>query len=198
MDTTWDSTDSPNDPLAALRDGDPGPFEAFVVAHARRLVGFFRRRGASFEEAEDLTQDVLLKLHNSAASYRPRERFGAYVARVAQNQLIDARRRTGARLRPLSLDADGENGDSALDLEAEYHDPLEPLSNTEQVARVREAVAGLSNAHQSVFELAIVEELSYAEIGELLGCPVGTVKSRVFHLVRLLRERLTPTDTPQR
>lgn len=189
MDASWDL---PVDPLAALRDGDPEPFESFVASHARRLVGFFRRRGASLEEAEDLTQDVLLKLHRSAAGYRPRERFPAYVARVAQNQLIDARRRRGARIQPLSLDGGADDDDRGVpaDLAAEFRDPLEPLALAEEAARVREVLATLSEAHRTIFEVAVVQELSYGEISDLLGIPVGTVKSRVFHALRNLRARL--------
>ena len=183
MNASWDF---PDDPLAALRDGNPEPFEAFVENFAGRLVGFFRRRGASLEEAEDLTQDVLLKLHKAAADYRPSERFSAYLARVANNQLIDARRRRGARIQPLSIDASRGDEESALDFAGEFLDPLEPLSAEEEAQRIRVAVTGLSEAHQSVFELAIVQELSYAEVGS------------IPELSRGYREvpRLSPPSTP--
>lgn len=191
MDAPWDPS---IDPLAALRDGNPEPFEAFVVSHARRLVGFFRRRGLSLEESEDLTQDVFLKLHRSAKTYVPRERFGAYLARVAGNRVIDQRRRTGARIQTLSLDGPSDEGDVPSDFAGEFNDPLSSMTLAEEVERVQVAVAELSQAHQTIFELAVVQELSYQEISTQLDVPVGTVKSRVFHALKSLRTRLQPNS----
>lgn len=181
--------DPAEDPLLALKRGDPKPFETFVHENARRLVGFFRRRGIGIEEAEDLTQDVLLKLHRSADGYVPRERFHAYVARVAHNRLIDARRRKGARIQAFSLDQT-EDDEPGFDVAQEGGDPLAPLELAEARDQVEMAVAKLSEAHQAVFQLAVVDELSYQEISQILEIPVGTVKSRVFHAIRQLRERL--------
>jgi RNA polymerase sigma-70 factor (ECF subfamily) len=182
--------DLPTDPLAALRRGDPEPFEAFVRAAAERIVGFFRRLGASPEEAEDLAQEVFLKLHQNAARYRPEERFTSFCFRVARNVWIDARRRQSARIRPTSLDRDGgEPGASLGDsLMAGGLGPAESLAESEDAQRMGDAVKLLPDHHRLVFELGVIQELSYEEIGSILDIPVGTVKSRMFHAVRKLRK----------
>ena len=69
-------------------------------------------------------------------------------------------------------------------------EPLQGLSRTEEVERLRVALASLPDHHRLVFELGVVQELPYAEIGEILEIPVGTVKSRMFHAVRKLQEAL--------
>ena len=182
--------DLPTDPLVALREGDPAPFEAFVRGAADRIAGFFRRQGASPEEAEDLAQDVFLKLHQNAARYRPEERFRSFCLRVARNVWIDARRRDAARVRPASLDQGVEDTGAGLGeaLAAELPSPADAAALQEEARRLSAALLALPDHHRLVFEFGVVQEVSYGEISSILAIPVGTVKSRMFHAVRRLRE----------
>ena len=186
--------DLPRDPLAALRAGDPKPFEAFVRSHARKLYAFFRRQGAGLHKAEDLAQEVFLKLHHHAPRYRPDERFGAFVLRVARNIWIDDRRRAGARLAPSRLERRTPSGEpaepSVVSGLSEESGPFDRAVTAEEGARLHAALRELSEAHRAVFELGGLEELSYAEVASILGIPVGTVKSRMFHALRKLRQAL--------
>jgi RNA polymerase sigma-70 factor (ECF subfamily) len=184
------SRDEPPDPLDALRGGDPAPFEAFVAEWSGRLMGFFRRLGAGRSEAEDLTQDVFLKVYRSTSTYQARSAFGAYVLRVARNAWIDRRRRQAVRpgSNPTGPAADGEPERELGDPRAE--DPTLRAQTAEEALRLRAALAHLSPVHAEVFELAVLQERPYAEIAELLDIPVGTVKSRVFHALRKLRAEL--------
>ncbi len=185
------------DPLEALRRGDPGPFEAFVRSEARRLVGFFVRQGAGLHEAEDLTQEVFLRLHRAAAAYRPNERHRAYVMRIARNAWIDRTRRRAVRpdQRPGTA---GEPGADASVLEASLPStaagPDERSELREEAARVRAALAELSEGQRMAFELGVVQGMPYEEIGRVLDVPVGTVKSRVFAAVHKVRARLAAPE----
>jgi len=187
---TWDDD---RDPLVALRRGDPRLFEAFVEREAGTLHRFFLRLGAGPHEAEDMVQEVFLKLYRSAPGYEARSAFGAYALRVARNAWIDRRRRRGARPQGRSLEdvehagEPGQGGLPAADL-----DPTLPAQRREELERVQRALGQLSPAHAEVIELALVQALPYAEIAEVLAVPVGTVKSRVFHAVRRLRAVLEP------
>lgn len=175
------------DPLEALRDGDPGPFEAFVPEGLATLTGFFRRKGAGHQAAEDLAQDVLMRLVQHANHYEPRERFGAYVFRVARNAWIDDRRRAGARPVLGALGGDDPDGPARPEPRDPAASATRPAELADEADRVQRAVVQLSEAHREVFELGVVQELPYAEIGALLEIPVGTVKSRMFHALRALR-----------
>jgi len=186
------SWDFDPDPLVALRSGDPRPFEAFVAATSRRFLAFFRRLGASHEEAEDLTQEVFLKVFRYAANYDPRERFAALAFRVARNAWIDQKRRKSAR----PTFQEREDGAAVFEEQgAEEQAAEEPAAEairSEEVERSLGALAELSESQRVVFELGVVQELPYAVIAESLGIPVGTVKSRMFPAVRRLRALLEP------
>lgn len=185
---------APRDPLEALRDGDPAPFEAYVRQRGRDLVLFFRRQGAGRAEAEDLSQDVFLKLYRHADRYRANERFAAYILRIARNVWIDSRRRRAVR--PAAAAGDGPAGEREEGLDGALGDrqqdpgpqPGEHAAVADEAGRLRVALAELSEAHRLVFEFGVLRELSYPEIADLLGIPIGTVKSRMFHAVRKLRE----------
>lgn len=183
MKGSWDED---RDPLSALRAGDAALFEAFVTSEVSTFVAFFARQGADRAEAEDLTQEVFLRLFRSATNYDARDRFSAYAWRVARNAWIDRKRRRVPR---------GEGGDDELptgarDVIDPHEGALDGLQRGEEAGRVHAALAKLSESHRLVFELGVLQELPYATISDLLEIPVGTVKSRMFHALRKLREVL--------
>jgi len=185
------SWDDERDPLAALRGGNRGPFEEFVRSEAGTLLRFFQRHGASLAEAEDLAQEVFLKLYRSAPTYSAQSRFSSYVLRVARNAWIDRRRRRAVRPEGPSLDEAAAGSASLLEiLPATGPEVGRGAEVREERERVQAALAHLPESHAVVVELALVQGRPYAEISELLGIPVGTVKSRVFHALRKLREQL--------
>ncbi len=182
------------DPLVALGRGQPGLFEAFVRTEAATLIGFFQRLGESRVEAEDLAQEVLLKLYRHSASYQPQGTFEAFAMRIARNAWIDRRRRDAARVAARAW--------SALEAEpaeptAQRAEPERRLLKREERARLSRALTRLSANHALIFELAVVQGLPYPEIARELDIPVGTVKSRVFHALRYLRDELQETPQPR-
>lgn len=185
-----DDWEDERDPLAALRAGDASLFEAFVETELPTFLGFFGRLGAPPGEAEDHAQDLFLNLYQHSKNYQRRGRFIAFAFRVARNLWIDSARRSALRERGLGMD--GEAGEGPLDAYADpsVDEPISGLSRREEADRLRVAVAGLSDPHRLVFELGVVQELPYLEIGEVLDIPVGTVKSRMYHAVRKLQEAL--------
>lgn len=190
--------DSGRDPLAALREGDASLFEEFVRSEAGSFVGFFRRLGAARSEAEDLAQEVFLKLFRNAANYEPQQAFEAYALRVARNAWIDRRRRAAVRPATRSVHPEAEDDDGyELALRGSEPEPHARLDASEERERLERAVATLPELHRAAFELAVVQGLPYAEVAEVLDIPVGTVKSRVFHAVRRLREALERTEEPR-
>jgi len=182
----WDGI---RDPLAALAAGQPALFEEFVTSEAGSLLGFFRRLGADSLEAEDLVQETVLKLFRSAEKYQSSGRFEAYAFRAARNVWIDSRRRGAVRER-----ATGEIGEEGASVAANAPgrepEPFELLDQEERADLLLGAVKRLDEAHRVVFELGVLQGLAYAEVSELLGVPIGTIKSRVHHAIKRLRADL--------
>ena len=146
MKDLWDGE---RDPLAALVEGRTGPFEAFVEAETSTFLGFFGRLGARRSEAEDLTQETLLKLFRlasasipgsasvpsaGAASYEARGQFRGFAFRVARNVWIDRGRKRSTE--PLVVD-----GDSQFGADPGAESPEARLETAEESARIRAAVA---------------------------------------------------------
>jgi RNA polymerase sigma-70 factor (ECF subfamily) len=180
-----------SDPLVALGEGDPKPFEAFVIDETPTFLAFFRRLGAQPTEAEDLTQDLAFKLYRQAETYRAEGRFRAFAFRVARNLWIDRVRKVGREPRRTQ----GPVGDDMPSLLYSLADERQPepglaLEQREEAERLILALGQLSEGQRLVFELGVMQELPYQEISEILEVPVGTVKSRMFHAVRNLRTAL--------
>lgn len=178
------------DPLLELRRGRAGPFEAYVRAHTGGLCLYFRRRGLSADQAADLTQEVFMRLCRAAERYEARERFDAYASRVASHVWIDHCRRTGIQGRQRPLDDAAERATIEVELGA-------GLERAEEGERLRRALAELGPDHRRTLELALLEELPYAEVAQRLAIPVGTVKSRVFHALAKLRALLELDGEPR-
>ena len=122
-----------------------------------------------------------------------RARFSTFLFQVAKNLWINERAKVLRRPLRVSLDAprDGDEGESlAARLDSGAARPEEEASRRETGRRIRAAVDGLTEKLREVFVLAAFEELPYAEVGAILGIPEGTVKSRMWAAVRVLRERL--------
>ena len=186
MRERWDGE---RDPLAALAAGRPEPFEEFVAAEAGSLLGFFRRLGAGPGEAEDLVQETVLKLFKGAQNYQSSGRFEAYAFRAARNVWIDSRRRAAVRER--TAPESEEAGPMLVeDVPGREPEPFEEMQLEERSELLHSAVRRLDALHREAFELGVMQGLPYVEVSELLGVPIGTVKSRVYNAVQRLREDL--------
>lgn len=190
MNRNWNGE---RDPLVALAAGDPGLFESFVASEMGTLLGFFRRLGGSQAEIEDLAQDTVVKLYRSAHLYSPSNRFDAFVFRTARNVWIDSRRKAGVRANLISSASD-EGSAALMEVESDEREPFDSIESEERSEMLRSAVAQLNSSHRMAFELGVIQGLPYSQVGEILGVPVGTVKSRVHNAVIKLRDILERGD----
>jgi RNA polymerase sigma-70 factor (ECF subfamily) len=179
------------DLLAQYREGDSQAFRQLVDQYRDRMLQFFYRLCWDRDRAEDLTQDLFLKLLLGSKRYRPEGRLGTFVYRVATNLWIDHYRQMRPRPRFYSFDQvtlpDGETGPTR-EYAGPGKSPLQQVADTEEKAAMRRALDSLTEPHRIVFELAVYQQRPYGEISELLGIPVGTVKSRMHNTVQALKQ----------
>jgi RNA polymerase sigma-70 factor (ECF subfamily) len=176
------------DDLALLRGiagGDEDCFRLFFRRWTPPLGRFLQRVTRSPEVAEDLLQETFLRVLRAAPRFEPHGSVSAWVYRIAANLAYSHWRRTRGVLGPPAPEAP--------EIAATMPDPLTPdlLRARRAWARDLQAAVGrLPENHRLVFVLKIDEGLTYEQIGEVLGCPTGTAKSRFHHAVLRLRAAL--------
>lgn len=177
--------------LQAAGRGDERAFEALVARHQMELINFFFPLVWDRHNAEDLAQEVFVRLYTNAPAYQPIAKFRSYLYRIARSCWIDQHRRTKSRRLERSLDAESDTGASLRDvLVVLAEEPEESARKGEFVKGLVGAVDSLPTDHKVVFVLSQVEGLRYREIGEVLGIPEGTVKSRMHACLKKIRETL--------
>jgi RNA polymerase sigma-70 factor (ECF subfamily) len=163
-----------------LRARDPAALREFLDGWGPGLLAFLARFVGSRPDAEDLFQDVCLRMLEALPRYRPAGRFRAWVFAIAANAARDHRRRAGgvrAAGRPEAPPAAAPSAATAA-------------AAREELARVEEAVARLPDAQREVFLLRMHSGLAFREIAELLGCPLNTVLGRMHDAVGRLRSAI--------
>jgi RNA polymerase sigma-70 factor (ECF subfamily) len=184
--------------LAAGR-GDQGAYAALYDRWSGPILRYFWHLSYDRAASEDLMQETFLRVWRAAPRYEVRARFSTYLFQVAKNLWLNERAKVLRRPLKVSLDAPrdgGEEGDGSTLAERRSGDgpaPDDAALRAETGRRVRAAVDGLSEKLREVFVLAAFDERPYREIGEILGIPEGTVKSRMWAAVRALREALGET-----
>src|SRR5215475_13613824 len=170
----------------------PSEFEREAMSHLSTLLAVGSRLTRSSSEAEDLVQDTLLKAIRAREHFTPGSNMRAWLLRILTNTFINKYRRgelersvlDGPDADPL---ADGWIGASTMEA------MRDPESRAMRALLEKEIVAALDELPEE-FRLAVVlsdvEELSYKEISEIMGCPIGTVMSRLHRGRRLLKRRL--------
>lgn len=171
--------------------GDSAAWESVVRTHTRRVYNLCYRFTARREEAEDLTQEVFLRVFRTLKSYNPAQgSLGVWLHRVARNLLIDHYRATRKERLAVALD------DALPHLEQKETGAPRPdraFARTELSATVQQALSGLSPELREAVVLRDLQGLEYREIGQVLDIPEGTVKSRInrgrAELGRLLKRQ---------
>ncbi len=174
--------------MARVRSGDEDAFEALVDRHKDPLVAYLTRLTGSLDRAEDLAQEAFLRLYRSAARYREQGYLAAFLYRIATN-LVRSEARRDRRWRGLA----GELVGSAMEVreEVEAGGPRRLLAR-ELRGRLAEAVTALPLALRVPLVLYEIEDWPQSSIARVLGCRVGTVKSRLHRARARLRRDLAP------
>ncbi|MBM3310075.1 MAG: sigma-70 family RNA polymerase sigma factor [Candidatus Aminicenantes bacterium] len=189
-----DSKSSATDDLRLVRRalrGDRKAFEMIVRKYQQPLVQYVGRMVREREQALDVSQEVFLRAYASLASFRPEYKFSTWLYRIASNYLIDSWRKK--KLATVSIDQPLEEGAEdgpCLQLADESASVVRTLELKELRKRLERAIDRLPPHLRELFVWRHVNGLSYEEMAEVKGLPVGTVKNRVFQAKEWLRRWL--------
>jgi RNA polymerase sigma-70 factor (ECF subfamily) len=174
-----------SDPDAALmlafQGGDESAFRALFAKYGRAMVGYCHHYVRDLARAEELAQDVFLKLHRSASRYQPTARFKTFLYRIASNHCLNELRRPeyGARQRDATRQPGEDDPSRYLEDAAGGSTPEEEAMAAALARDVERLLASLPEKQRAAFVLARLEGLPYEEIADVLDTTLPAVKSLV-------------------
>ena len=179
-----------------VKRGDVRAFEMLVVKYQRRVERLIGRMVRDVDLVQDIAQESFIRAYRALPQFRGESAFYTWLYRIAVNTakkaLMDMKRD------PLVLESSrsgGEEGEETSRAENELTDGETPealLASKEIAAAVNAAIAALSEDLRQAITLREIEGLSYEEIAEMMNCPIGTVRSRIFRAREAIATRLRP------
>jgi RNA polymerase sigma-70 factor, ECF subfamily len=179
--------------MLKVSSGDDAAFEQLVVRYQDRLVGFFFHIVHDRSVAEDLAQEAFLRVYRSRDRYEPTARFSTWLFRIAHNLASNQKRGSARRKEvPLASGSDAHNfrPDGQILAEKSALMPTRQLDSYELRDIVRQAIEELSERQRTVVILHKFEDMSYEEIGEVMGLGPVAVKSLLSRARGKLKEAL--------
>lgn len=163
--------------LSSVANGDLDAFDIIVKRYQDRLLNFVLRFIGEQETAEDIVQETFLRVFRKRKEYRALANFSTWIFTIAGN-LAKSELRRRKRWRFMFLDGN-EREERQVDIPDESYRP-DYVTETEMTSTlIQEAISSLPSHYREVVLLRDVDGMSYQEIAEIVGCPIGTVKSRV-------------------
>jgi RNA polymerase sigma-70 factor, ECF subfamily len=173
--------------LDAYRKGDKASFTRLVERYQRELFHFLVRFLGDRAAAEDIFQESFLQVHQSADSFDPQRRFRPWLFTIAANKARDLHRAQARRpTNPLQASiskGDDESGEFIDLMQGVDVSPSEPMEREEMQQKVQKAVMEMPGNLREILLLSYFHQFPYKQIGEILGIPLGTVKSRLHTAV---------------
>ncbi len=171
--------------------GNRASFENLMRKYYKRIFNFALRFLRNREAAEDLAQEVFIRVYQSAHTYQPKAGFRTWIYTIAKNLVLNELKKKGRFAVSLDEPMETEEGETFRQLEDPHAaHPLERLALAERAQKVREAIDGLPPQQRMVVVFYRFERLSYEEIAETLGLSVSAVKSLLSRARENLRTRL--------
>ncbi|HAI20494.1 MAG TPA: RNA polymerase subunit sigma [Clostridiales bacterium UBA8153] len=166
------------------RRGSADALEALLRTYQKPIYNYAYRMTGNQQDAQDLTQETLVRVYTSISGFQGKARFSSWVYRIASNLCVDRLRR---RRRTLSLDATLGEEELVWQVPDQAPGP-EVLAEQADLSRaILQGLERLSYEHRAVVILHDMRQLTYGEVAEVLRCPVGTVKSRLSRARAILR-----------
>ncbi len=175
------------DLVSTAIDGMEGSFEELVRRYQRPISAYVYRMVGDYESALDLTQEIFIKVYNSLRRYRPEFKFSTWIYKIAHNAAVDHLRRTSTREQSI---INGTETDSfELPIESTRLSPEEESEQRERRVEIEAVVKTLPSNYRELIILRHSQDLTYEEIVEVTGLPLGTVKNRLFRAREMMRQQ---------
>lgn len=193
------SMDEDKQLIARTIKGEKEAFELIIRKYQQSLFNYIGRMVGERELALEFTQEVFFKTYSSLQSFQPQYKFSTWLFKIASNFVIDFWRKK--KIDAFSLDerenSSGQN--SPLQVAADEKSIIQKFELSHLRIKIEDALSKIPPQLREVFVWRHINELSYEEIAEIKGLPLGTVKNRVFQAKELIRKVLEKkNEMPQR
>jgi RNA polymerase sigma-70 factor, ECF subfamily len=175
------------DLVATAVVGFEGSFEELVRRYQRPISAYVYRMVGNYESALDLTQEIFIKVYSSLRQYRPEFKFSTWIYKIAHNAAVDHLRRTSTREQSLIQTAEGDTFE--LPIESGRLSPEQESERKERRVEIEAVVRSLPANYRELIILRHSQDLTYEEIVEVTGLPLGTVKNRLFRAREMMRQQ---------
>ncbi len=189
------SADYTSDPDVVLmlefQKGNAASFEALMRKYYPKVLNFIYRYGLTRQAAEDLTQEIFLKIHQMGPGYRPKAKFQTLLFTIVRNSALNAIRNERKYAASLDEEIESEDGSMAQQqADDKNYSPLEQMLENEKSDRIMAIINELPENQRSAVLLRRYEEMSCEEIGQSLNCSAKAVKSLLNRAKETLRVKL--------
>ena len=176
-----------------LKRQEAGLLDELIVKYQHRLMRYLLYLTGNREQAEDLFQDVWMRVLVRGGQFNGQARFETWLFTIARNMVIDLRRkRTASSLDELFEVGSDDDRPMSFEVADGEPTPFDRVSNFEDRERIAKALLDLDTLHREVLVLRFHEELSLEEIAKVTRAPLSTVKSRLYTALELLKAELAP------
>ena len=164
-----------------------GIHEELVRRYQRPISSYVYRMVGDYESALDLTQEIFIKVYGSLSRYRAEFKFSTWIYKIAHNCAVDHLRRNAGRERSLLAGLEGDSYE--LPIESGSPSPEQESERRERRLEIEFVVRSLPAAYRELIALRHSQDLTYEEIVEVTGLPLGTVKNRLFRAREMMRQQ---------
>ncbi len=161
-------------------------FEEIVRRYQRPITSYVYRMLGDHESALDVTQEVFIKVYNSLSKYSSDYKFSTWLYRIAHNAAIDHMRRNSVTA--MSIEAENPDGSYQIQIESRRPSPEQDHERSEWRTEIDAVVKCLPPTYRDLILLRHSRDLSYDEIADVTGLPLGTVKNRLFRAREMMRQ----------
>jgi RNA polymerase sigma-70 factor (ECF subfamily) len=180
-----------NQLIQEARRGNLTAFEELISSYERRIYNYCLRMTNNREDAEDLTQEVFVRVYKSLKRFKGNSQLSTWIYRIAHNVCIDRYRKV--KLTTVSLSQPkGSDDEREMELPARDFSPEEEAMRMELKKYLLNSISELQPKYRSVIVLRDIQNYSYEEIAEILRLPLGTVKSHISRARAALRQAVRP------
>ncbi|MDE0062705.1 MAG: RNA polymerase sigma factor RpoE [Gammaproteobacteria bacterium] len=184
--------DNDRELVRRFKGGDQAAFELLFTRYQHKVLGLIGRHLNDPDEVQDVAQEAFVRAFRALPRFRGESAFYTWLYRIALNTTRNHVAARNRRPPPTDIDVADARLMDGVDTLRDDEDPLAALSRDELSSEIRQAIGALPDDQRSAVILREMDGLSYDQIAEVMHCPVGTVRSRIFRAREAIDKRIRP------